>query len=104
VDATAPQWQVSTQGGSRPRWSGDGRSVLYVSLDDLSIMRADVRTAGEQFETDVPRLFAEIPVMPVARSPFDVSADGRVLLLERTINQGAPLAIVTNWPAVVTGR
>ena len=38
VDANAPQWQVSTQGGSRPRWSGDGRWLYYVSLDDLSIM------------------------------------------------------------------
>ena len=30
--------------------------------------------------------------MPVARSPFDVSADGRLLLLERTISKGVPLA------------
>jgi hypothetical protein len=42
--------------------------------------------------------------MPVARSPFDVSADGRLLLLERTVNQGVPLAVVTNWRAVMAGR
>ena len=29
--------------------------------------------------------------------PFDVSADGRLLLLERTISKGAPLAVVKNW-------
>ena len=104
VDVTAPRWYVSAQGGSRPRWSGDGRALFYVSLDDISIMRAEVRSAGAGFESDVPRVFAEIPVMPVARSPFDVSADGRLLLLERTINQGAPLAVVTNWRAVVAGR
>jgi hypothetical protein len=34
--------------------------------------------------------------MPVARSPFDVTADGRVLLLERTVNSAA-LSVVTNW-------
>ena len=104
VDAKSPWWQVSTQGGSRPRWSGDGRALFYVSLDDVSIMRAEVRAAGAGFESDVPRVFAEIPVMPVARSPFDVSADGRLLVLERTINQGAPLAVVTNWPASVARR
>jgi Tol biopolymer transport system component len=104
VAGTAPRWQVSTQGGSRPRWSGDGRALFYVSLDDGSIMRAGVHIADPGFESDVPRVYAEIPVMPGARSPFDVSADGRLLLLERTINQGAPLAVVTNWPAIMARR
>jgi Tol biopolymer transport system component len=104
VDATASRWQVSTQGGSRPRWSGDGRALFYVSLDDLTVMRADVRTSGAGLESDTPRVAVEIPLMPVVRSPFDVSADGRLLLLERTINQSAPLAIVTNWLAAIAAR
>jgi hypothetical protein len=73
---------------------------LFVSLDDARILRAEVRTGGPAFESDAPRVFAEIPVMPVARSPFDVAADGRVLMLERTINSAA-LSIVTNWRALV---
>jgi Tol biopolymer transport system component len=100
ADANAPRWQVSIQGGSRPRWTGDGRALLFVSLDDARILRAEVRTGGPAFESDAPRVFAEIPVMPVARSPFDVAADGRVLMLERTINSAA-LSIVTNWRALV---
>ena len=103
ADAATPRWQVSTLGGSRPRWSRDGRALYYVSLDDLRIMRADVRTAGANFESDAPRVFAEIPVMSVARSPFDVTTDGRVLLLERT-SQGAALSVVTNWVTGVPGR
>ncbi len=100
IDAAAPRWQVSTAGGSRPRWSGDGRSLFYVSLDDASIMRAAVRAGATGIESDAPVVFALIPVMPVARSPFDVTADGRVLLLERTI-QGAALSLVTNWRALM---
>jgi eukaryotic-like serine/threonine-protein kinase len=100
ADANAPRWQISTQGGSRPRWSGDGRALLYVSLDDARLLLADVRTGGPVFESDAPRVFAEIPVMPVARSPFDLTADGRVLMLERTINSAA-LSIVTNWRALM---
>jgi Tol biopolymer transport system component len=102
VDASAPRWQISTAGGSRPRWSGDGRSLFYVSLDDASIMRATVR-AGAALESDAPVVFARIPVMPVARSPFDVTADGRILLLERTI-QGAALSLVTNWHRLMQER
>lgn len=101
VTAAAPRWQVSTQGGSRPRWSADGRVVFYVSLDDQSILRADVRPSAAGFESDLPRVAVQIPVMPVARSPFDVAADGRLLLLERTISKGVPLAVVKNWTAAL---
>jgi Tol biopolymer transport system component len=97
VDATAPRWQVSTQGGSRPRWSADGRALFYVALDDSNIIRVDVRRSAAGLESDAPHVAVEIPVMPVARSPFDVSADGRLLLLERTISRGVPLAVVKNW-------
>ena len=104
ADATAPRWQVSTQGGSRPRWSGDGRALFFVSLDEFSVMRADVRTSSESFESDTPRVASQISLMAGARSPFDVSADGRILALERTINRDADLAVVTNWLAATVGR
>jgi|SoiMethySBSTD1v2_1073268.scaffolds.fasta_scaffold06632_12 eukaryotic-like serine/threonine-protein kinase len=103
LDAGAPRWQVSTQGGSRPRWSADGRSLTYVSLDDGSLMRAAVRATKQGFESEPPRVLAQIPVMPVARSPFDIAVDGRVLLLERTVNSAA-LSVVTNWPATMAPR
>jgi Tol biopolymer transport system component len=101
VDATPQQWQVSTQGGSRPRWSADGRALFYVSLDDQSIIRTEIQTSAAGLESNQPQVSVRIPVMPVSRSPFDVTADGRLLLLERTINQGAPLAVVKNWIAAL---
>ena len=104
IAAAAPRWQVSTLGGSRPRWSGDGRALFYVSLDDASILRAGVHASDAGFESEAPRVFGQIPVMPVARAPFDVAADGRVLVLERTINRGVPLAIVTNWRRILASR
>ena len=59
--ADAPRWQVSTQGGSRPRWSGDGRALYYVSLDDLRIMQADVRTALRRSRTTRPACSPRFP-------------------------------------------
>ena len=100
IDETAPRWQISTNGGSRPRWSHDGRALFYVSLDDASIVRANVRVGAAGVESDKPAVFAQIPIMPVARSPFDVTADGRILLLERTI-QGAALSVVANWQTLM---
>jgi Tol biopolymer transport system component len=114
VPVSAPRWQVSVQGGSRPRWSGDGRGLLYVSLDERSLMRAAVRTrhpaasgpgsSAGAFESDTPEVFADIPVMSVSRSPFDVTADGRVILLERTVSQSVPLAIITDWRQLMAAK
>jgi eukaryotic-like serine/threonine-protein kinase len=104
ADPARPRWQVSAQGGSRPRWSGDGRAVFYVSLDDRSILRAPVRTTATSFEKDPPATFAEIPVMTVARSPFDATTDGRVLLLERTVTAGVPLVVEMNRLAEASSR
>jgi Tol biopolymer transport system component len=104
IAAAAPRWQVSTLGGSRPRWSSDGRALFYVSLDDASVLRAGVHASDAGFESEAPRVFGQIPVMPVARAPFDVAADGRVLVLERTINRGVPLAVVTNWRRILASR
>jgi Tol biopolymer transport system component len=104
VDAAAPRWQVSTQGGSRPHWSSDGRALFYVSLDESGIVRVEIHARDSGLESEAPRVFAEIPVMPSARSPFDVAADGRVLVMERTINRSAPLTIVTNWRSMMNGR
>jgi Tol biopolymer transport system component len=101
IEASAPRWQVSTDGGSRPRWSGDGGSLLFVSLEGGSVMRSVVSARNQGFESEPPRVFAQIPVMPVARSPFDVTADGRLLLLETTVHSAA-LSVVANWRAAMT--
>jgi hypothetical protein len=101
IEASAPRWQVSTDGGSRPRWSGDGGSLLFVSLEGGSVMRSVVSARNQGFEREPPRVFAQIPVMPVARSPFDVTADGRLLLLETTVHSAA-LSVVANWRAAMT--
>jgi hypothetical protein len=43
-------------------------------------------------------VFADIQLMLETRSPYDPAPDGkRVLVLERTINQGTPLLVVMNW-------
>jgi len=64
--------------------------LFYVSLDDARIMRARVRITPAGLESDAPGVYAEIPVMPEGRSPFDVTRDGRLLLLERTISHSVP--------------
>ena len=60
-----PRWQVSAQGGSRPRWSGDGRALYYVSLDDNHIIKAAMHPGAATFENEAPQMFVDMPVMSV---------------------------------------
>jgi hypothetical protein len=98
VPGSRAEAQISTQGGSRPRWSSDGRELFFVGLNERSLYSATIRATATGIETDPPRLYAEMPLMLETRSPYDVAGTGaKVLLLERTINLGAPLIVFTNW-------
>ena len=97
-DGGGRRWQISTQGGSRARWSTDGHHLFFIALNDASILSAAIRAHGDAIENDPPRVFADIQLMLETRSPYDPAPDGkRVLVLERTINQGTPLLMVMNW-------
>jgi Tol biopolymer transport system component len=97
------QWQVSNQGGSRPKWRADGKELFYVGPNASHILAAGVRVAGASFQSDTPReLFPISPVPDNLASPFDVTADGqRFLVVQQSAGAqvAAPLTVVTNWQA-----
>jgi len=51
--AAGGRWQVSTNGGSQPRWRQDGRELFYVA-PDLKLMSVEVRT-GATFDFGSPK-------------------------------------------------
>lgn len=97
----AGRWQVSTTGGTWPRWRRDGGEV-YFALGD-SILAVDVDTSSG-FRVGRPRvLFSRPTTWGLASWPdvFDVSADGeRFLGFEPVIGEskGPPsIAVAQNW-------
>ena len=93
------RWQISTNGGSSPRWSRDGTELFFVEGNTLK--RASVST-GEQFSAGATTTLFEAPLLRGGPAPFaryDVSPDGRKFLTveyQRDIAQ--PLVrIVENW-------
>jgi Tol biopolymer transport system component len=95
--ATA-KWQVSTEGGSSPWWSADGRQLFYLAGD--RVVAAAVRGEGS---------FSASPARPVEAlgdriQAFAVSRSGRIVAL-REIDPGRPpLTIVRNWEQLLDGR
>jgi Tol biopolymer transport system component len=111
--AAGGQWQVSNQGGTRPRWRGDGKELFYLALalnpgDSVShlgqstrMMAAGIRITATGVETDTPRELFTIFVDAGMASPYDVTPDGQRFLVEEILftDRPAPLTVVTNWQA-----
>ena len=77
------KWQISTNGGTQPVWSRDGRTLFY--RDSQSLMRVAVEPAGPAPTSRSPiRLFEDtyVQVHP-AFSDYDVSPDGSRFLMIR---------------------
>jgi Tol biopolymer transport system component len=104
------KWQISTNGGSFPRWRRDGRELFYMSLASLGKMiSVKVNPAGATFEYGDPvELFDSGYVNvghPSNYHTYAVSADGQRFLIPRPENTGgaetasAPITVVMNWTA-----
>jgi Tol biopolymer transport system component/predicted Ser/Thr protein kinase len=94
--------QVSTAGGTQPRWRADGKELFYDAADKL-LMAAEVDAKGGTMEVrKVEPLFG--PIVDAATgggSSYDVSADGQrfLILVPEAGETSAPLTVVQNWTA-----
>jgi Tol biopolymer transport system component len=87
--------QVSTAGGSSPRWSQNGKELFFLSGDE-EIMVATYTTQGDTFRADKPQLWVKGPF-----TSFDLHPDGRVAVVKATKSQSPTrsdrLAFVFNF-------
>ncbi len=93
------KWQISTAGGSSPRWRRDGAEIFYLAPDN-KLMAATVNGKGSSFEVGAVRpLFQTDSIGSI--STYAVSADGQRFLINTTSEQAAsaPITVVLNWTA-----
>jgi serine/threonine-protein kinase len=100
------RWQISTNGGTRPDWSRDGRELFYFREDEGngSELVAVAVDSGETFRAGAPvRLFSgDYVAAQTLRGIYDVSEDGRrFLLIKRAEGErdeaAQTIVIVENW-------
>jgi Tol biopolymer transport system component len=89
------QWQISPVGGSRPRWSRDGRELFYIARDG-KLMAVPV-TSGTTFVPGIPVPLFDTRVGGFA--PYDVTPDGRFLINTIPEATASPIGVVLNWQA-----
>jgi Tol biopolymer transport system component len=89
--------QISTAGGTRPRWRGDGKEIFFTSLVQ-EMMAVDMSVSSDgSLKAGLPhKLFTVIP-----GGVWDVTPDGqRFLINSRAQTSQAtvtPLTVVVNW-------
>jgi len=95
------KWQVSSGGGSNPRWRGDGKELFY-RIDPLGdVMAAGIHTSPGRVDIDPPHVLFMWNGPPT----FDVSSDGQHFLMldPPGANTGIVrlLTLVSNWQAAL---
>ena len=94
------KWQVSTTGGTVPRWSRRGDEIFFLDLQS-NMTAAKVTTVPTFGLQGLTRLFSasEYVRTAVSRRSFDVSADGqRFLMVQRAAGVAtARIVVVENW-------
>jgi eukaryotic-like serine/threonine-protein kinase len=102
--------RVSTEGGSQPKWSADGRELFYIA-PGRKLTAVGVETRGAEPVLGQPRTLFQMP--PLARggtaygrpTKYDVSPDGRFLVHSRLTEQAPlPITLVLNWTADLGGK
>jgi Tol biopolymer transport system component len=87
---------VSTEGGSNPAWSRDGRQLYYNGGSFAARIAVVDVASGSTLNLSRPRPFGQYSV---ADPSFDVLPDGRLLLISGAGNDGSTpeLRLIVNW-------
>jgi Tol biopolymer transport system component len=102
-DVDGGKWTVSTSGGEDPRWSRDGRTLFFISGQKL--LSAEVSTDPTFSSRPPQKAFDLIDYQPTGIPfPFDVSPDGKRILLDGPARRKADIVVVQNWLADVEQR
>jgi len=93
------KWQVSTGGGTMPRWRRDGKELFYVASANRMMMAVPV-SPGSTFQAGVPvPLFeSRFVSFPGERLLYSPTADGqRFLVVAQAEAGGSTATVLVNW-------
>ncbi|MFN0104519.1 MAG: protein kinase domain-containing protein, partial [Bryobacteraceae bacterium] len=94
------QRQISTAGGSRPRWRGDGREIFFLAPDG-QIAASEVSPRNGELEAGEAKFLFNPRMRRVPPYTYDVSADGQRILAIVPRANSTELTIVQNWTALL---
>lgn len=95
---TGAKWQISTGGGSEPRWRNDGKELFFIGSDGKLWSVA----MDSDSEPGIPRSLFEIhgKVHSSTRHTYSVSRDGQRFLVNAVPQEVSAnsISLIFNWP------
>ena len=99
--------QVSTTGGTEPRWRADGKELYYFARDNR-LTAVEITTDGSAFDLgkSVPLFQAREVWLPGTSTRYDVSKDGQRFLVFAPVAETSPatISLIINWPEELKGK
>jgi dipeptidyl aminopeptidase/acylaminoacyl peptidase len=88
------RWVISTNGGTLPKWRGDGRELFYQANREIWAVAITPSAAG--LEVGKPERLFDVGMGSIG---WDVSRDGQRILVGRGVENRAPgaLTVIVNW-------
>ena len=91
--------EVSRDGGTEPRWRGDGKELFFVAADK-KLMAAAVDVKADTLEIGNAQPLFETRPTASPGTHYDVTRDGKRFLVQMAGEGGSPpLTLVVNWTA-----
>ena len=94
------KWPISTEGGTEPMWSADGRELFYRLGEKMMVVEVQSEPA---FTSEGPQLVFEVPYLTdqFGTSNYDISPDGQRFLMikaaEEEEGQQGQINVIQNW-------
>jgi Tol biopolymer transport system component len=99
IPASGAKWQVSSAGGSQPRWRRDGKELFYISAEE-KLTAVPLKT-GSSFEMGPPQELFELQSIysPIdGRWAYQPTVDGKRFLVTAAVGGATPsLTVELNW-------
>jgi eukaryotic-like serine/threonine-protein kinase len=98
--------QISTNGGTKPRWSKDGGEIFYLA-DDQRLMAVPFKGVSAPEIAPAKSLLEAHTVggsrnTAGFRQQYDVASGGQRFLLNVLVEEpGSPLTVILHWPAAL---
>jgi Tol biopolymer transport system component len=106
---TGARWQVSTDGGTQPRWRGDEKEIVYVAARRvLTSVPVEAEPPALHFGTPQRLFELWLPQARVEDYPFQyaMSRDGQQFLVNRIVapERSRPVSMLLNWRWAITSK
>jgi Tol biopolymer transport system component len=96
---TGGRWQFSEDSAGYSRWTRGGREIVYLASDSAQVTALPVDLSGKAPHFGAPARLFPVPMLSIAGSTFDVTADGNRFLFVLPIPdvRPTPYTLILEW-------